>query len=73
MLRREGEDGGTGTVLVFNSLLYASTPIKDVDDGYFLITLPESENKLASYLIKAVEESKTKELKEDLKAIIANL
>ena len=47
--------------------------MKDVDDGYFLITLPESENKLASYLIKAVEESKTKELKEDLKAIIAKL
>ena len=72
-MRREGEEGGTGTVLVFNSLLYASTPIRDVDDGYFLITLPENENKLTSYLIKAVDERKTKELEENLKAIIAKL
>lgn len=60
-------------MLVFNSLLYASTPIKEMEDGYFLITLPVSENKLTSYLIKAVEERRTKELEEDLKAIIAKL
>lgn len=62
MFRREGEEGGTGTVLVFNSLLYPSTPVKEVDNGYLLITLPETESKLTSYLLKAVDETKTKKV-----------
>lgn len=33
-MRREGEEGGLGTVLVLNSLLYANTPVKDMGDGY---------------------------------------
>ena len=35
--------GGPSTVLVINSLLYKSTPVKALDN-YVLITLPESEN-----------------------------
>ena len=54
-MRREGEEGGLGTVLVLNSLLYANTPVKDMGDGYLLITLPETKDTLVSYLVKPVD------------------
>lgn len=73
ILRREGEEGGTGTVLVFNSLLYSSTPIRETENGFFLITLPESESKLTSYLLKAVDETKTRSLQAELESIIRKL
>ena len=54
-MRREGEEGGLGTVLVLNSLLYANTPVKDMGDGDLLITLPETNDTLVSYLVKPVD------------------
>ena len=69
-MRREGEEGGLGTVLVLNSLLYATTPVKDMGNGYLLITLPETENTLVSYLIKPLNEKQFDSLKQGIEDIV---
>ena len=61
-----------GTVLVFNSLLYKSTPIKEMGDDFLLITLPTSEGKLSSFLFKPVTES-VQQLKQGIENVISSL
>lgn len=72
-MRREGEEGGLGTVLVFNSLLYKSTPIKEMENNYLLITLPASDGKLSSYLIKPASDHCEVSLKEKIESIIQSI
>lgn len=72
-MRREGEEGGLGTVLVLNSLLYANTPVKDMGDGYLLITLPETKDILVSYLVKPVDAKKFDELKEGIERVVKSI
>lgn len=72
-MRREGEEGGLGTVLVFNSLLYKSTPIKDMGNGFVLITLPSTEGKMVSYLMKPISGHSVSELKQGIEDIIASI
>lgn len=72
-MRREGEEGGLGTVLVLNSLLYATTPVKDMGNGYLLITFPETENTLVSYLIKPLNEKQFDSLKQGIEDIVKSI
>lgn len=72
-MRREGEEGGLGTVLVLNSLLYANTPVKDMGDGYLLITLPETKDTLVSYLVKPVDPKKFDDLKQGIERVVKSI
>ena len=73
VFRREWEEGGVGTVLVFNSLLYKSTPVKEMGDGFLLITLPSAEGKLTSYLFKPVSDHSLSDLKKGIEDSIASI
>ena len=72
VLRREGEEGGVGTILVFNSLLYKTTPIKKMGDDYVLITIPSAEGKMDSYLFKPLKET-VSHLQEEIEKIIQSI
>lgn len=72
-MRREGEEGGLGTVLVLNSLLYANTPVKDMGDGYLLITLPETRTPWCPIWWKPVDAKKFDELKEGIERIVKSI
>ena len=72
VMYREGEMGGPSTVLVINSLLYKSTPVKALDN-FVLITLPESDATFKTYLLKPSERGHVQEIKEGIENVIKSI
>lgn len=64
--------GGPSTVLVINSLLYKSTPVKALDN-YVLITLPESDASFKTYLLKPSERGHVQQIKEGIENVIKSI
>lgn len=69
---REGEMGGPSTVLVINSLLYKSTPVKALEN-FVQITLPESDQSFKTYLLKPSERGHVQEIKEGIENVIQSI
>ena len=64
--------GGPSIVLVINSLLYKSTPVK-VLGNFVMITLPESDKSFKTYLLKPSERGHTQEIKEGIENVIKSI